>query len=199
MDVFVDRGEFKRAVGVKRRLNPKRIDIMFEAEGRTVGIESKKPDDLVSSTRSRRLARQLRALVETVDVPCLMLRGGWPQVDWKWEVPLDVYVVLVSAQMMGIIILPGPEMDADLVPWLEMYRPVLLGKARARIALAGSDRKRPPSLLRAVPGVGEGLERKLLAAKGSVREVLLASDEDWRRAGATKGTIAARERAMGGV
>ena len=196
IEVFVDRGEFKGATGVSRRVNPKRIDIMFTADGKTVGIESKKPDDLVSSARSRRLARQLRALMETVDVPCLMLRGGWPALDWKWEVPLDVYVVLVSAQMMGVVILPGPEEAALLVPWLEAYRPVLLGKAKARIALAGSDKKRPPSLLRAIPGVGEKLEKKLLAAFGSVKEALLAGDKEWKRAGAKQSVIEERARSL---
>lgn len=197
MGVFVDRGEFKRAVGVIRRLNPKRIDVMFSAEGKTVGIESKKPDDLTSSVRSHRLARQLRTLLGAVDVPCLMLRGGWPALDWKWEVPLDVYVVLVSAQMMGIVVLPGPVDDADLVPWLEAYRPVLLGKARVKIALAGSDKKRPPGLLRAIPGVGVKQEEKLLAAFGSVKEALFADDEEWKRVGVGRAIIANRARAFG--
>ena len=58
-----------KADGVLHMSMPMRIDMVFVAGNRVIGCESKTTSDLISSTSSRRLARQMRALISSVNVP----------------------------------------------------------------------------------------------------------------------------------
>ena len=103
--------------------------------------ESKRADDLVSSTRSRRLARQVRTMRRYVDdsgVVAVVLRGGVPSFD---DVECsDVIVNLVRLQCLGVALLPCPAGDRQLYERLLVYRELLVPGSRSPLAaVAGSD------------------------------------------------------------
>ena len=61
-----------------RRPMPSRIDMVFVAGGKVVGIESKKANDLKDSITKGRLSRQMRTLIGEVDV-CLLYTSPSPR------------------------------------------------------------------------------------------------------------------------
>lgn len=191
--------EAPREEGVLHCQTPYRIDYLMAVGERVVGIESKRPQDLVSSYRARRLARQMRILMRAVDIPCLMLReNAWPKDEWVEDTPMELYRDLVRLQMLGVVLLPGPSLDKDILPWLNGYRLVLEGTRNVMYAVAGTDRPRPKSLLRAIRGVGAKLEERLLARYGSVRLALLAPDNEWALCGARSNVLRSRQEALNG-
>ena len=109
---------------------PSRIDMVFVAGGKVIGIESKKANDLKNSVLKGRLSRQMRTLMSEVDVPCLLMRG----VPKKWrgikkqnafnDDMFEVWHELVSLQALGVIVLPGPLEDDLVLKWLSNYRPL---------------------------------------------------------------------------
>ena len=160
------------------------------AGDKVVGVESKKLDDLRSSISARRLARQIRTLQAEVDVPCLLMRGPLPDLRaCPWSEYADIFIYLVSVQMLGVTILWGSGDDFQVRRALEAYRPLLAGGRPVLVGVAGTDQRKPATLLRAVPGIGRGMETRLLSALGTPRQVFNASAEQLREAGATRRVV----------
>ena len=139
--LYVDQAELPSLTpseGVVRLRLPERVDWVFVAGKRVVGVEAKKPRDLVSSVREKRLARQLRTLLEVVDVVCLGLRQGHHDGGGYED---DVLEYLVQAQICGVVLIWVPESDSEVLASLARYRPWFEeGNRGALAALAGSDR-----------------------------------------------------------
>lgn len=182
-EVYTSEGQVDCAGLIHQQL-PGRLDYVFCNESKVIGVESKHPSDLLTSQTSKRLARQMTTLLETVDVACLMLRGGWPLIDRRGKVPVELYKDLVRLQVLGVIILPGPVSDKNLLNWFRYYRSTLGAVSpehytMLRRAVSPDDFKKAPSLLRAIPGVGKVVEKKLLTAFGTPWYALLAGDDEW--------------------
>lgn len=176
-DVYAYPREFpslRPSDGVHTLSLPGRLDFVFAAGPAVVGGESKRPNDFVASRDSRRLSRQLRLLVEVVDIPVLALRGG--VLSFNEASLRDALVDLVGVQCGGVYILPLPDDDRAALKLIREYQEVLRPESsRARRAFAGTDeRKRDGQggLLRTVKGIGPAMERRLRAEIGDTLEVL---------------------------
>lgn len=196
--LHVDPGELKalgKADGVMHKLLPKRIDLLFGVDARVAGGEMKRPHDLMTSTRNRRLMRQMRTLVELVDIPLLVLRGGFP---FTFETDPLVWENLAKLQVLGVTILPVPTHAKRLVEQLGVYREMLHADSRTPLsALAGTDRPKRAldwTLLEAVRGVGQSKARAARQHFGSAWEVLKAVVEGGREEELTKVGITDRLR-----
>ena len=153
-----------------------------------VGCESKKPQDLIDSTHQRRLHRQIRTLIDQVDVPTLLIRHSLP--DFNSLENLDVMFNLVCLQQLGVLVLPCPEDSQLALTYLSKYRTVLNTESRTPLsAIRGSDSERKAddsdSLLRKIRGVGPQLEQRLLSKFDSPLAVLSSSHENLVEAGAS--------------
>ncbi len=175
--LITDSNELKlltEADGVRHMETPHRIDLLFAAGDKVVGVESKKPGDLINSFNSRRLARQFATLLEVVDVPVLLKRGVWPEevmtmapsfsslkpvkrrpVWWHHDGPPffthrnrrslePLWVELARWQMLGGIVLEGPGPDHLVPAFLKAVGDTLAGSGLAR-ALVGSDYRKGPA------------------------------------------------------
>lgn len=196
--IYASHGELRGRDDVVHASLP--TDFVFLAGQRRVGVESKKPQDLLNSDSSRRLHRQLRKCLDVFDIVGLMLRGGWPHTDWRGQVPLQLYKDIVGWQVLGVVILPGPQLDSEVVPFLKEYRGLLTGGRRVLQVLAGTDkhveRKARGWYLQGIKGVGPTTRDKLMSHFGSVRAALDASDEEWYSVGANKAQVRARKEAL---
>ena len=185
--LYVDSGELTtlgREQGVAHLAMPAHIDFVFVAGSRIVGCESKRPDDLVSSTHAKRLARQMRVLLREVNVPALVLRGGLPFAD------AETLENLVWLQALGVMLLPTGARDTDVLEALSTYAPILADGSRSALAaVAGTDKGKPRSVLGAVKGVGPAREALLRTKFGSTRAVFAASKDELRAAGLSKGLV----------
>ncbi len=151
---------------------PGRIDMIFAAGDKVIGVESKKPEDLINSIMNRRLARQFKKLREMVDIPILLIKGPIPEeielMAWenkkKFRVVYDWYHTITTKttygteyrslgnalfecarwQMLGGIVLYGSEYDYEIPPYLLSCRKFLSGGQNVLMALAGDDRKVKP-------------------------------------------------------
>lgn len=187
--LYVDTSELKslgKKDGVARLVMPHRIDAVFAAGSRVVGAESKRPGDLVTSTRSGRLGRQTTTLLETVDVPVLLMRN-WPNVDDP--AIADVVVNLVRLECLGVLLLPCPTDDEGVLAFLREYRTFLADGSRAALAaIAWTDRRRVAEpygqgrFLRNIKGLGTAMKERLYEHFGSTRAVLNATEEELRAA-----------------
>jgi ERCC4-type nuclease len=193
--------------GLKHITMPLRVDMVFVAGDKVVGIESKKANDLTSSVHQHRLARQIRTLIEEVDVPCLLVRG----IPKKWrglktmnvfnEDMFEIWLELVRLQALGVYILPGPKEDLLVPKWLGYYRPALSGGRAALAAIKQSDVKPAKSkhkgwFLTNIKGIGERIATKLHTRFGSSRGALLADSDEWRELGIPKAIIDRKEDAL---
>jgi ERCC4-type nuclease len=198
--IYVNNREIKRdRTGLERVSTPEEIDYLFVAGKYVIGVESKKPNDLLNSWKSRRLARQLNTLRSTCDVAVLMLRGGWPSVDpLNRRTPTSLYIALLHYLQCGIYIVAGPEKDKDLSRFLRLYRSHLKKQRAPLTALEGTDQivktSANVSILRAVRGVGERLERRLLEEYGSPLAALNGTSEEWKKLGANRSVIGEKEK-----
>lgn len=142
--------DLKGQPGVKHIRTPYRIDSIFAAGGKVVGVEFKMPSDAVSSHSSRLLARQLGTLLEVVDVPCLLLRDfNHRQIRSALNAmegrnkryrARNFWADLVRYQNSGITMLFGPANDEDMLSYLKGLRDVLGGGYSAG-AFAGAEKK----------------------------------------------------------
>jgi excinuclease UvrABC nuclease subunit len=81
---------------------------------------------------------------------------------------------------------------------LAAYRPLFADGSRAAlVAVAGTDKKRAPSLLRSVKGIGSVKEAQLRERFGTALATLEASDEQLREAGLAKSVIKKLREASG--
>ena len=197
--LYADSQEFPGvgvADGVIHRHMPLRIDAVFVVGGKVVGCESKKPQDLVDSTRCRRLARQMRTLLEHTDIPTLLLRGAMP--EFTTSENMDVMNNLVCLQQLGVTLLPTPVSSKLALQFLAGYRRALTPDSRTPLsALRGTDEKKRAegTLLRSIKGVGARLEEKLLTVFTTPLAVLTATRDELKSAGANA-TVANRIKEM---
>ena len=176
---------------------PSRIDMVFVAGGKVIGIESKQANDLKNSVLKGRLSRQMRTLMSEVDEPCLLMRG----IPKKWrgikkqnafnDDMFEVWHELVSLQALGVIVLPGPLEDDLVLKWLSIYRPLLTGSRAAVAAIKRTDvnpakPRFPGWFLTNIKGVGERGAEKLYKRFGSTRKALLAEWGEWQKAGVSE-------------
>ena len=200
-NLYVDYNELRgipsNTPGIEHRNMPSRIDMVFVAGGKVVGIESKQANDLKNSVVKGRLSRQMRTLMSEVDVPCLLMRG----VPKKWrgikkqnafnDDMFEVWHELVGLQALGVIVLPGPVEDALVLQWLSKYRPLLTGSRAAVAAIKRTDvnpakPRFPGWFLTNIKGVGERGAEKLYKRFGSTRKALLAEWGEWQKAGVSE-------------
>lgn len=197
VDATGDTSYLEGREGVIRLPTPERIDMLMCVGERVVGVESKKPKDLLSSHASRRLARQFRTMFRMCDISCLLLRGPWPTETYDGEVPYRLYDDLVRFQMLGGIILPG---DGDVVKDLARWKPILAGGRTVLAAVAGTDERTERGgrgwLLRCIKGVGPKLSERLLDKFGSTMVSLCGDDNSWSDCGASKAVLRNRREAL---
>ena len=178
---------------------PEHVDILFEAGEKVVGVESKTWSDLATSRTNGRLARQLRTLLELVDISVLLIRGE-PRVDLPWEQYREERLECARWQAMGAVVISGPFQDAHLADYLQACRPILAGGRNALKAVAVHERepkeRQPGWLLRRIPYVGPELSRRLIAKFGTTRAALVASDEAWKELKVPDRVLEARRQAM---
>ena len=170
-----------KADGVHHMSMPMRVDMVFVAGNRVVGCESKTTSDLISSTSSRRLARQMRTLLSSVNVPCLIMKGGLPNFNDESKEIEEVLTNLVRLQCLGVTLLPCPRRDKALLARLVKFRTVLMDGSRSPLAaIAGTDREKKASggLLRMIRGIGPVAENRLRETFGSTLGVLQATDQE---------------------
>jgi hypothetical protein len=169
-------------------------DVAWRHKKRLYMMEEKKLGDFHTSTRSRRLQRQLRGIVTAAYVPVIGIRqsalySGDASLDNK-EL-LDIaswaprgYIVLLPVSAKSVFeFLPG------------MVQALTSSKARI---LAGTDKKRPraapfeQSLMRLFDGIGAARAKSIalgFKTRGvtTVREALNCDESVWKDAGAHVG------------
>ena len=186
--------------GLQHITMPLRVDMVFIAGDKVVGVESKKAKDLTASVHQHRLARQMRTLMSEVDVPCLLVRGipkkwrGIKKMNTFNEDMFEIWAELVKYQALGVFILPGPAEDSLVPQWLGHYRPILSGGRAAIAALKQSDVKPAKAkhkgwFLTNIKGIGERIATKLHNHFGSTRGALLADPNEWRELGIPKAIV----------
>jgi hypothetical protein len=176
--------------------------VMVTALGLTVGIEEKKPGDLGSSLRTRRLQRQLRRLEKAVDIPLLGLRfmgrGGFTPRWWQLGT-LSMPIELLKWSLRGGIVLLPKKEDA-LIRTLRRVQNVLQPGQHLLSIVSGNDKKvtgstmLERSLQRMLEGVGPATAKKIAEHyEGDIRKLLFDSEEGWTDAGLNKKQRAALE------
>lgn len=197
--IYVDSNELVGVeIGITRRPMPLRIDGIMAAGDKVIGIESKKPDDLLGSFMVRRLKRQLRTLLTTTDIPVLLIRGeisdivtydrAGRKIVWDRAALTPLFEELARWQMLGAVVLHGPEESAAVPPFLNSMRKILGGGRNVLVAISGTDQHqetetKPGWLLRRIPGWGGKTSTKLHEAFGSTLKVFTASDKALKEEG----------------
>tara|TARA_Y100000310_G_C20661644_1_gene805122 strand:- start:408 stop:1064 length:657 start_codon:yes stop_codon:yes gene_type:complete len=196
--LFVDSNELVGVTeGVVRLSMPRRIDMVFCAGDKVVGVESKYQGDLTTSQGSRRLARQLRVLLSECDIACLLLRHiligpAFYQAVWQ---------DLVRMQALGVVLLPGSMNDSHIPMQLAAYQEYLAGGRAPLAAIAGTDKTKrvgrgPGWFLTMLKGVGPVVAARLHGRFGSTKAALNAPGEEWREMKVSQKVIERREEAM---
>lgn len=200
--LYVDSNELKhvKLTGVVHLYMPRRIDMVFVADGKVVGVESKLPQDLTNSVSSKRLSRQIKTLRDEVDVVCVLVRG-LPS-NYGFDIVYQaVWNDLVRLQALGVFILPGSANDEEVVAQLYKYREFLGAGRSALAAIAGTDSAKPTQrtpgwFMRGLRGVGVLKAAKLHKKFGSTRAALAASDDAWKEEKMSKKVLEERKEAM---
>lgn len=150
------------------------------------GIEEKKLEDLVNSTGTRRLQRQLRHLRESVDVPICAVR-----LPYSFTLNEDMLVLplieLLKWQAVGGMATILPAGMTALMSMLEVIQANLQPGRGIWSVLAGTDkRQEPPGMSKLVTqlhrlrlGIGPATGAKLEARYANLVEALSAPDEEW--------------------
>lgn len=165
---------------------PHNIDLLGGVGTRVMGCEVKRMPDFVDSWFSRRLSRQLRTLLATVDLPVLVIR------DFDWEELHELFQSenrharrkrgfneimedIINLQSQGVYFFPVAEEEygGDIAALRRA-----LASPGTRI-LAGTDR--PPRdkklgwLIRTVKDIGKAKSAQLIADHGTSLDVLIAA------------------------
>ena len=201
--LHVDKDELKyaTAAGIKRHPTmPLRVDMVMCAAGKVIGIESKLPQDLIDSQKKRRLARQMRALLNECDIACLMVRGLPDYMGCSMEFQ-SLWNDLVRLQALGVIILPASQDHDDIVKQLAKYAEFLTDKKAPLAAIAGTDKKKLKKsdkgwFLTGLKQLGSVTAMRLHDHFGSTKAALNASDKEWQALKVSKKLIKRRNEAM---
>lgn len=165
---------------------PHNIDLVASVGMRVLGCEVKRMPDFVDSWFSRRLHRQLRTLLATVDLPVLVVR------DFSWDELHALFLErnrhqrrkrgfneimedIVNLQSQGVYWFPVAEDEYRMD--IAALRRALAGPG-TRI-LAGTDQaardRKPGWLLRKIPGIGPAKSAELVKDHGEPTDVLIAA------------------------
>ena len=183
---------------------PGRLDYVFATDHGVVGVESKKLNDLTSSHVAGRLHRQMEFLMESVDIPCLLFRGGdaWTRFD-----DLLLRDDLTKLQAMGLFLIFGPLSDKGVLKCLTNYQSMVNGQRDMRTPFARVEK--PPSkgtqaeraMQRLLKGVGPVAAKKLCKVFTNVHGVLDAylngEITTLKEAGANKTILKSIHQALG--
>ena len=190
------------ADGVVHLSTPYRIDLLFCAGEKVVGVECKRPEDFISSWQGRRLARQIKTLLLECDIAVVAIRGtlavARPYKPVNWE---QLWMDIAGWQIAGVIVLEVPDSDAGTLKYLTRLKNLLSSENPPARALAGRDRRvqserRPGWLLRRIPTIGPSASTKLMAKFKTVRKVLRADEDSLHGAGISKTQIAQIQKAL---
>lgn len=177
---------------------PRSCDVAWWQDGKLFAMEEKKPGDFDSSLRARRLQRELRGIVDVVDIPILGLRtrlDDYLGVGYYW---IDEDWTLLEASkwtLHGLTVFLPPHKN-DMLGYLVRLRDALTS-AGARSILAGTDQKRhvggspfQQRVRRLLDGVGPVAAQKLDDYfQGNFMLAINARPAMWRAAGAHKGIV----------
>jgi ERCC4-type nuclease len=168
-----------------------------DKNGKLVGVEEKKSGDFATSSRSRRLARQLRGIKYEADIPVIGLRMSPGLYSDLWSTDINDCLSIAEWAPRGLVLLlpSNPDKMSDFLPRLREA----LEKENVRV-LAGNDRKRPTdispfrqALMRLFTGCGKVTAAKIdtyfRERRYSLSMALSAPNEMWKKAGAHKGVI----------
>lgn len=186
-------------------------DYVFVAQRKVVVVEEKRPADLATSIRSRRLQRQLRQIMLAGEVSALGLRleREWGDRQRVYGLEDEVGYEIVKWEMLGGLVLflpPSPEQVGDALLTLQA---ILKPGSHQLSILAGTDGGRetspsfPPwarALRKVVKGVGPKTLGALVERYGRESQPLIAAlaapDEEWQALGINKGVIKERRRVV---
>tara|TARA_R110000824_G_scaffold396640_3_gene598377 strand:+ start:3927 stop:4604 length:678 start_codon:yes stop_codon:yes gene_type:complete len=178
--------------GVVHISTPYRIDLLFCAGDKIVGVECKKPEDFINSWQGRRLARQVKTMLAECDVSVIAVKGvlstAKPYKPVNWE---RIWLEVVGWQMAGVLVLEVPESDGGVLRYMAGLKQIINSTNPPARALAGTDvrvarERRPGWLLRRIPTIGPSASNKLMDNFKSVGNVLSATDKQLRKAGLNK-------------
>ena len=188
--------------GVVHISTPHRIDLLFCADDKVVGVECKKPEDFVKSWQGRRLARQVKTLLQECDIAVVAVKGvissAKPYKPVNWE---QLWAEIVGWQIAGVIYIEVPESDKGVLRYIVNLKRMLSSTNPVARSLAGTD-KRPPRerrpgwLLRRIPAIGPTVSVRLIEHFGSAGKVFSATDRQLRKAGANKRQIEELRKAL---
>ena len=201
--LHLDKDELKyaKADGLLRHPTmPLRIDMVMCVGNKVVGIESKLPQDLIDSQKKRRLARQMRAIISTCDIACLMVRGLPDYMGCTMEYQ-TLWNDLVRLQALGVFLLPASQDHNEIVQQLAKYAEFFTNKKAPLAAISGNDRKKLKKsvkgyLMTGIEGLGSITAERLHEKFGSTEAALLASDAEWKEMKIGTKLLARRKRAM---
>ena len=197
--------------GVVHHVMPERIDAVMGVGEKVIGIESKRPADLLNSFLVRRLKRQLRTLLALTDMPVLLIRGEITDmvtydgkgraINWDRKKLQPLFEELARWQMLGAVVLHGPEDARDVPDFLFGMTKILSGGRNVLVAVSGTDQNQEREsrrgwLLRRIPGIGNKTSSKLHSAAGSTLNVLSASPQELDEWGANKRVVKAIKEAI---
>ena len=188
--------------GVVHLSTPERIDLLFCAGEKIVGVECKRPEDFISSWQGRRLARQIKTMLLECDIAVVAIRGtlavARPYRPVNWE---QLWMDIVGWQLAGVLVLEVPDTDAGTLKYLTRLKNLLASENPPARALAGTDRKqvnerKPGWLLRRIPTIGPTASIKLMDRFKSVRKVFSAEEGDLRGAGLSVNQVKQIQKAL---
>lgn len=147
----------------ERAVFPGRPDLLFATkDDEVVWVEAKTNwADFDSSRRSKRLAREVKGALDMADIvvvayPTHLVEDNENRLE------------LLRLQCLGVHVVPWSTVWAY---WDDIRN--VLGSARnQRRALAGSDKRKPRTVLAGFPGVGPKTEAKLLASYGTAEQAV---------------------------
>jgi hypothetical protein len=190
--------------GVIHAILPERVDgIMVDSGGDVVVIESKRPSDLASSQKDRRLARQMKIAIALGDKVILLLRPSWALYNLDGKPNLPMFMDIAKLQKLGVFVLPGPINDIELPEWLYYYKKVL-GETVANSvkAIIGDDAvvsSDPWYLVLALKGMGKVQLAKIKKQFKSPWDFFVESDDSLKHAGVRSNVIDERKKALNGL
>lgn len=175
-------------------------DYLFTCDGKTVGIEEKRPADLIGSILGKqvsgvgRLKDQLLRLKAAVDVPVLLLTGtptadfygacraGAHSFNWPYA---SLMKTLLSVQLEGILLAIGEGDHPPQDSWrnvlaVQEYIGTRLHLSMSLIPERKYKQNKAILSLMCIPDVSNKTARNLLAEFGSLYAVAAASEIDLR-------------------
>jgi hypothetical protein len=167
-------------------------------QGKLILVEEKKPSDLDTSVRLRRLQRQLRTNLQVADIAVLALRcveDGRHEQYWFESTGLQLSQ-LAQWQLWGQMVML-PSGYGEVLEQLTALRSIIGEPHASRGILAGNDKRRPKArnpfdraVMRLIDGVGPRTARVLRGAWDSdLLAFMQASDESLLSSGLHRGQL----------